>query len=164
MTQEELLDKIGCSPSVREHIIKGTSKPKKTKGYCYISGGMRGYENYNFPNFDKARNKFRKKGYEVLSPADIDRADTNTSLYSNQLPFIYRDFYSLFYIKSMSLITHGKCLIVMLDGWETSVGACAELFLARWLGIEAVDQRDKIVKVNWEKLSNKFNEYLEGKI
>lgn len=40
---------------------------------CYIAGRMRGIKWYNFPAFDKARENLIKMGFEVISPADLDR-------------------------------------------------------------------------------------------
>lgn len=40
---------------------------------CYVAGPMRGYELYNFPAFDECSAWLRNKGWEVISPAEIDR-------------------------------------------------------------------------------------------
>lgn len=162
MKQKDLLKSFGCHNHTVKQICGGTTNPKKTKGYCYISGGMRGYENYNFDNFDRVRTSFVKKGYSVISPADIDRCD-KLQCYNTQLPYVYRDFFSLFYIKTIADIMCKDVKIVMLENWETSIGACAELFLSRWLGIEAVNENNKVVKANWKKLEKSFKKYLEGK-
>ena len=39
----------------------------------YIAGPMTGYENYNFPAFDIARDRLKNLGHEPISPADMDR-------------------------------------------------------------------------------------------
>ncbi|MFA6690339.1 MAG: DUF4406 domain-containing protein, partial [Sphaerochaetaceae bacterium] len=39
----------------------------------YIAGKMRGITYYNFPAFDAARDRLTALGFEVLSPADMDR-------------------------------------------------------------------------------------------
>lgn len=40
----------------------------------YIAGRMRGVKFYNFPAFDKARDRLNAIGVSVISPADMDRA------------------------------------------------------------------------------------------
>jgi hypothetical protein len=40
----------------------------------FISGPMRGIPYYNFPAFDAARAAFEAVGFEVVTPADLDRA------------------------------------------------------------------------------------------
>lgn len=44
------------------------------KGKVYIAGKMRGVPYFNFPAFDKARNRLSNLGLTPLSPADMDRA------------------------------------------------------------------------------------------
>lgn len=43
------------------------------KKSLYIAGKMRGLPYYNFPAFDKARDRLVALGFEVFSPADMDR-------------------------------------------------------------------------------------------
>lgn len=43
------------------------------KRRIYISGPMRGRQFYNFPAFDAAKQALERIGYEVVSPADMDR-------------------------------------------------------------------------------------------
>ncbi len=43
------------------------------KPTIYIAGPMSGYPQYNFPAFDKARDELEKNGWQVGSPADMDR-------------------------------------------------------------------------------------------
>lgn len=44
------------------------------KSKVYIAGKMRGVPYFNFPAFDKARNRLLNLGLTPLSPADMDRA------------------------------------------------------------------------------------------
>lgn len=45
------------------------------KKVLYVAGKTRGVPFYGFPAFDAARDRLVKLGFEVLSPADMDRAD-----------------------------------------------------------------------------------------
>ncbi|OQA09474.1 MAG: hypothetical protein BWY66_00573 [bacterium ADurb.Bin374] len=47
----------------------------KSKKCVYIAGKMRGISLYNFPAFDKARDRLKGLGLTPLSPADMDRAE-----------------------------------------------------------------------------------------
>lgn len=142
----DLLDNLGCNKMVTEEIIDGT-RLQNSQQYVYIAGPMRGYPEFNFPAFDKARDEFLQNGWNVISPADIDRA----AGFSQSVPdqpldqrtFAYRDFYALF------LLAHLKNgAIAMLHGWEKSTGAVAEFFLARWLGLKILDaQSGQLLKV-----------------
>ena len=95
----------------------------------YVAGPMTGIEAFNFPAFDFARDGLRFAGYEVVSPADLDRAigfdpTKNTLDGFDKLAAIRRDIEAII-----------ECdAIYMLQGWENSVGATAEFHLARWLG------------------------------
>ena len=97
----------------------------------YIAGGMRGYENFNFPAFDRAAEQLRAKGWTVLSPAEMDRAigidETVEELPDN---FIFdalrRDFAGICTVDA----------IVFLPGWERSSGARAEARVGLDIGLD----------------------------
>lgn len=139
----DLLDNLGCNKMVTEEIIGGTHFVNSQQ-YVYIAGPMRGYPEFNFPAFDKARDEFLQNGWNVISPADIDRAakidatkyPTGDAKEFDRRTFVYRDFYALFLLAHLR---NGS--IAMLPGWEKSTGAGAEFFLARWLGLKILDAR-----------------------
>lgn len=116
----------------------------------YLSGPMRGYPKFNFPAFDAAAAEGRKRGFGVMSPADMDRElghTENDSLeeintHENQRRFAGRDCAALLALKA----ENGDG-IALLPGWEKSTGAIAELALARWLGLCVVDA------MTWEPMS-----------
>ncbi|WNN93676.1 nucleoside deoxyribosyltransferase [Arthrobacter phage CallinAllBarbz] len=41
----------------------------------YLAGPMSGYPRWNFDAFDEAAAKLRRRGFAVLSPAEMDRAN-----------------------------------------------------------------------------------------
>lgn len=43
------------------------------KGLVYLAGKMRGLPEFGFPLFDKGKRILEQHGYEVVSPADMDR-------------------------------------------------------------------------------------------
>lgn len=125
---------------IASQIAEGISYTRqpfcKVRRMVYIAGPMRGFDAFNFPAFDEVRDRAMKFGYDVISPADIDRAagDENSD---NQPLFALRDFFALFFLK----IAIDRPYIAMIPGWESSTGATAEFFLARWLGLTILDGR-----------------------
>jgi hypothetical protein len=103
---------------------------------------MRGYPLYNFPAFDRARDLLTEQGWEVISPADMDRSvdgfdptamapDHDWNSVPAQIDFnecVERD---LAAVKSCDAI-------YLLPHWEKSLGARAEHALAAWLGKEVL--------------------------
>lgn len=134
----------GCVPEVADVIVAGLTPPSElsplrdVKPVTYVAGPMRGYPHFNFSSFDRARDILVDHGVFVISPADIDRAaddgelegEASTSSREQTLRFMYRDFFAIRLLNP----THGDFLTV-LPNWEKSTGACAEVMLARWLGV-----------------------------
>lgn len=95
----------------------------------YVAGPMRGYDQFNFPAFDRASAVLRAAGHEVVSPAEMDREKgldetANTTEGFDVQDALRRDF-------AVILECDG---IVMLPGWEASTGANAERFVAETTG------------------------------
>jgi hypothetical protein len=108
------------------------------KTRLYIAGPMRGLPYYNFPEFDKAEAELVACEYEVLSPAAADRARgidvSHCHTGTEDIPgFRIRD--------AMLIDTAWICRyaegIALLDGWEHSLGAAAEIALMTALGGES---------------------------
>jgi nucleoside 2-deoxyribosyltransferase len=97
----------------------------------YIAGPMTGIYKHNFPAFDRVKALLEKLGFEVVSPADIDREmgiteDTPFEEVLPRMPEIYaRDLQELSTCKA----------IFMLLGWEASSGAFGEWASARRMGL-----------------------------
>lgn len=105
----------------------------------YIAGPMTGVPEHNFPAFDRAKVLLLKDGYEVVSPADIDRAMGFEGLGTTGAPeetktmlreMFERDIIALFDCDA----------IYLLKGWMNSVGATAEHAVARRLGLIEYEQ------------------------
>jgi len=118
----------------------------------YIAGPMRGKKWFNFPDFDWAKESLERAGWEVISPADLDREigfdvaslppDTDWSDVS-KLGFdlkaaIQRDVAAILNCDA----------IFMLHGWSESRGAKAEKAVAEWLGLMVFYQVDGYPKVS----------------
>lgn len=122
----------------------------------YIAGPMRGYKDLNFPAFNVAREYGKTLGYNIISPADLDREQgidplkdptfTEQKLSVEEVHrIIRRDTEAI-----MSLCPERGDGIAVLFGWEDSTGASAEVYLARWLGLKIVDANDFYTSVEIE--------------
>lgn len=108
---------------------------------AYVSGPMRGLPHFNFPAFDEARDMFNLLGIKVISPADMDRAVGITG--EDDLPsddpavkrsFADRDTQAII----QNLKAENRDMLALLPGWENSVGAFAEIAVARMVGLDVV--------------------------
>lgn len=95
---------------------------------------MRGYDQYNFPAFDAARDMLLALGHDPVNPADLDRA-VGIDEYSTVLPegFIFdalrRDFAAIL-----------ECdAVAFLPGWKESSGVRAERNVAENIGLALYD-------------------------
>lgn len=113
----------------------------------YVAGPMTGRKFYNFPAFDEAEACLQQRGWQVFSPAALDRLhgfdamqmpeDTDWSVLSPAWPIrkiIRVDVNILFRVDA----------VLMLPEWETSKGARAEYHLAKWLGLRVYDSLDSV--------------------
>ena len=96
----------------------------------YIAGPMRGYENNNHTEFDKAeKHLLSKKFWDPINPARIDRqagVDPSNDMSKIELKEALK--------RDVDLIFGCDC-IYMLRGWEKSEGARMEHALAISLGL-----------------------------
>jgi hypothetical protein len=139
----------------------------------YIGGPMTGYEFFNFPAFDEARDRGIDLGLNIISPADLDREEDGIDPINNweeaervakETPaasFAARDLMVL-----LSLNPDRGDFIAMLPGWEKSTGAAAEFMVARWLGLKIVDAYKfeplDPSFVNYSDLCTSIHKYLQG--
>lgn len=114
------------------------------KKRIYIAGGMSKLPLYNFPAFDAARDKLKAEGWEVISPADLDRErgfdPTDTS---KPLPPVDKAFLDEAMRIDIEAILSCDA-IYMLKGWQQSTGAKAEHALAKWKHIEVHYEEESI--------------------
>ena len=106
----------------------------RTRERVYIAGPMTGYPLLNFPAFDRAAKKWRKAGYEVINPADLDRVN-GTNEYT---PASERCSYREALQRDLTAIC-GCDSVALLPGWEKSPGVSVELTLAKVLKLKIYD-------------------------
>lgn len=163
MRELSLLLQYGCPTGTARQIVNGTSfaGPKPidlTLPFVYIAGPMRDKPGNNFPAFDKARDLLLKAGYNVISPADIDRvSDTKQS--EDQTKFFLRDMFSLYFLKKEGNPRNAVCL---LPAWWNSRGAAGEFFSGRWLDLPflgEVGESGNIESINLPDLIDCFKRH-----
>lgn len=123
----------------------------------YIAGPMRGYKGYNYPAFDSARDDLKAKGWDVISPADMDRKggfdpdtlpdDHDWSKWPDAL-----DAENTIIGCFASLMTCD--VVVMLQGWQQSKGATAERAIALWLGLDVWDYSHEDILAEALRITN----------
>ena len=95
----------------------------------YLAGPMTGFEDFNFPAFNKMAAELRARGYVVENPAEhgvVDGAD-------------WADY------MAYDLTRLGLCgQVAVLPGWENSKGARLEVHIARELGMKFVNAHDLV--------------------
>jgi len=88
----------------------------------YLSGPMSGYDEYNFPLFNRVAKELRDEGHTVLNPAETLNGDTSQA---------YSD-----YLRIDTIAIARSKGIMMLPGWRRSRGACYEYLLAKSFKLE----------------------------
>ena len=122
--------------------------PKK----IYIAGPMRGKKWFNFPDFDWAKECLTRAGWEVISPADLDREigfDVNSLPPDTDWSDVTKLGFDLKAAVQRDVAAILDCdAIFMLHGWSESRGAKAEKAVAEWLGLMVFYQIDGYPKVS----------------
>jgi hypothetical protein len=122
----------------------------------YIAGPMRGKEYFNFPAFDEARERMIERGWNVISPADLDRNGgfdpeeyESRNMRDNKFQGLPEDFWDRLpgrgynwdllecMRRDIAAIQDFADAVLLLPGWESSTGAITEYMLSVWKGIPA---------------------------
>ncbi len=103
-----------------------------------MAGPMRGYPDFNFPAFLGAAKRLRDAGHEVFCPAERDKGIgfdpsgmTGSDADMAGAGFDLRAALGA----DLAWITASADAVVVLDGWEASAGANAEVATARALSL-----------------------------
>lgn len=109
---------------------------------AYIAGPMTGLPHFNIPAFDAAAEDLRAKGYEIVSPAELDdpddRAAAMASPDGSALQYgsdaLRKQTWADFLARDVKLLTDGGFdAVFVLPGWDRSRGARLETFVANAL-------------------------------
>ncbi len=94
----------------------------------YLSGPMSGYPDFNYPLFHAVTGELRRLGHRVYNPAEFPH-DGPPETFPIRAAFAA---YS-------SFICLEAQVICLLPGWEKSMGASAEIALAKNCKLQVVD-------------------------
>jgi hypothetical protein len=105
---------------------------------------MRGIRAFNFPAFDRARDSLQGRGHEVFSPADADRCNgfDPTGMTGHEDLAAHGFDLRRALAADMEFIARHADAVAVLDGWEKSSGARAEVALAHALGLPVAHWED----------------------
>lgn len=117
------------------------------RGSIYIAGPMTGYEKFNFPAFDAARDLWISRGFLVFNPADHDRkllgktSDWLPDESDSTGPWKAWSIPNAPTLRQMlgadlAWIAEHATDLALLPNWENSKGAKAEWSLALALGLK----------------------------
>ena len=104
----------------------------------YLAGPMRGLPNANYPAFDSARDRLTSLGWEVISPADLDRQAGVQPDAEGHIP-------NSLLREAMARDVPKLCMadaIYLMPGWRNSEGAFAEYNLASTLRIRVMHSEE----------------------
>ena len=87
----------------------------------YLAGPMSSLPASNYPEFLRVAALLRNAGHTVLNPAENPEPPCGS--YEGWLRMSFRQ------------VTHAEA-VALLDGWEASVGANREIYIAEWLSLE----------------------------
>jgi hypothetical protein len=90
----------------------------------YLAGPMRGIPDYNFPAFHEAAATLRFHGHKVWSPAERDLEANRDPNEVGALPL------KVYMADDLKAVCESEA-VVLLPGWESSVGANLEVQVAR---------------------------------
>jgi len=100
----------------------------------YISGPMRGIKHFNFPAFKECEKYLRAQMFTcIFNPARHDAEVLGMGWEPDETQTI-TDAQMYQWMRTDLTEVAASDNIVLLPGWETSVGACRELDVARWCG------------------------------
>lgn len=112
------------------------SKEWLGRSRVYVSGPMRGIDEFNFPAFNEAAKVLRGQGYDVINPAETFDGATDRKWED----YMRVDIESLLQVDEVAL----------LPNWQNSVGVKVELTVAAALGLRVWDYTTgEDVDVSW---------------
>ena len=103
----------------------------------YLAGPMRGQHRFGFPAFDRAATHLRTLGFEVVSPAEMDRRagfDECEPHSEDEMTGLLPEFFR----RDCCALCDSDGIAVM-PGWGQSRGVAVELALAQVLGLKVID-------------------------
>lgn len=94
----------------------------------YLSGPMTGKKDFNYPEFKRVARELSDKGYDVFNPSDLFDGDQSKEKHE--------------YMKEDIRALLGCDVLVLLDGWEYSLGVRVEMDVATACNIPIKELRE----------------------
>lgn len=105
------------------------------KHRIYLAGPMSGQPDFNFPAFRQAAAELRALGHYVFSPVEHDELTYGFDIEDIKAGANYRDCLRV----DLNWILDHATAMVVLPGWENSLGVAVEVALARALKLPIFD-------------------------
>lgn len=115
----------------------------------YLSGPISGVENGNQEAFNDAAEALRKHGHGVLSPIELDETDG----VDPAAPHDPEEYAQLLARDILLIAERGIEAVALLDGWEHSKGARAEVEFARACGLDLYTLDAEYNLMPWEGIT-----------
>lgn len=103
----------------------------------YLAGPMRGLPELNFPAFREAAADLRERGYQVVSPAEMDEELDGFDGKGDAEPLPFAT-----YMARDLPVVCGVDAVVVLPGWQQSRGAQLETLVAEGVGLPVLRYPD----------------------
>jgi hypothetical protein len=119
----------------------GSGRAQGSWESIYLAGPMSGLPDHNVPAFDSAAAQLRERGFFVVSPPEITRANPQPGIRSDGSidEAAYRE---LVRLDLRGLL--GCSAVAVLPGWEKSKGARLEVSVAKAIGLSVYWAADLI--------------------
>lgn len=124
----------------------------------YVAGPMTGLPDHNWPAFARATDDLRRAGYFVYSPAEIveERGaelvtewDGVSTFTPSQRARVMRECFRA--IVGDGVTYPGVDGVALLDGWESSAGARAEVEVASQIGARCAPVGDWLIQAGYRR-------------
>ena len=125
---------LGYADKANDTLREDVEADEEAK-VVYIAGPMSGHEDYNYPAFRAAADDLRLRGYEVVSPVELDQDegyDPTEAPEGWEKPAEYKHFLRR---DIAAIVDNHVDTIVVLPGWERSGGARTEVTFGQALGL-----------------------------
>ena len=100
----------------------------------YLAGPMRGYPEFNFPEFHAAANSLRMRQFEVWSPAERDEKEGLDPKNAEHRAVAEERGLRYYMQHDLPAVCRSDA-VALLPNWRKSVGACLEVITAWTLGL-----------------------------
>lgn len=119
------------------------------KDTLYLAGPMTNIPQFNIPRFDQATADLRSRGYDIVSPAELDSAEVRAAALASATG-APEDVESIetwgdFLARDVKLIADECDGIVFLPNWQDSRGARLEAFVGLLCGREFMEYKGGIL-------------------